>query len=134
MSQCTAKSSRTGQRCRKAAIRGGTVCLTHGGSAPQVREAARRRLQEALLTMVDPALLVIHRALTKGKQDELPTAIEAQVANKAIERAGRVLGVESEQQGVNVAVQQNTMLWREFHDRYEMEKAAQYSIEVVKGG
>lgn len=35
--QCQAKSSRSGRRCQKAAIQGGTVCRTHGGAAPQVR-------------------------------------------------------------------------------------------------
>ncbi|MGC0144925.1 HGGxSTG domain-containing protein [Pseudactinotalea sp. Z1732] len=45
--QCTAKT-RTGQRCRSAAILGATTCRMHGGSAPQVKAAAaRRRQQEA---------------------------------------------------------------------------------------
>jgi len=35
---------RDGQRCRAWAIPGGFVCPLHGGSAPQVRIAARRRL------------------------------------------------------------------------------------------
>lgn len=50
--RCTAHSSQTGERCRKPAIRGGTVCGSHGGSAPQVRDAAKRRL----IDLVDPAL------------------------------------------------------------------------------
>ena len=37
---------RNGQLCRRWAIRGGFVCPLHGGAAPQVREAARRRLLE----------------------------------------------------------------------------------------
>lgn len=44
--RCTAKSTRTGQQCKRAPIRGGTVCATHGGSAPQVRAAAEKRLEE----------------------------------------------------------------------------------------
>lgn len=42
--QCTGHAASTGQRCTKPPIRGGTVCAKHGGAAPQVREAARRRL------------------------------------------------------------------------------------------
>lgn len=42
--RCTARSKRSGQRCRKLAVRGATVCATHGGSAPQVRAAAARRV------------------------------------------------------------------------------------------
>src|ERR1019366_9474335 len=44
-SQCTAKSKRSGERCRCYPMQGGTVCRTHGGAAGQVRAAARRRLQ-----------------------------------------------------------------------------------------
>ena len=42
--QCTATSSRSGKRCRRQPIKGGTVCATHGGRAPQVVAAAQRRL------------------------------------------------------------------------------------------
>jgi len=51
MPQCTANSSQSGQRCRKEAIKGATVCRNHGGSAPQVRAKAAQRLLEA----ADPA-------------------------------------------------------------------------------
>lgn len=37
--RCTA-TSKAGVQCRKAAIEGGNVCPTHGGSAPQVKRAA----------------------------------------------------------------------------------------------
>jgi hypothetical protein len=49
---CKAHSSQTGERCKRYAIVGGDVCPTHGGSAPQVREAARKRI----LRLVDDAL------------------------------------------------------------------------------
>ena len=38
---------RNGLPCKGSAIRGATVCRLHGGSAPQVRDAARRRLLAA---------------------------------------------------------------------------------------
>jgi hypothetical protein len=38
-----------GSRCKRWSIRGGFVCPTHGGRAPQVRRAAQRRLTEAAL-------------------------------------------------------------------------------------
>lgn len=37
--QCIATSRTTGKRCRNAALKGGTVCKFHGGSAPHVRAA-----------------------------------------------------------------------------------------------
>lgn len=48
--KCHAHTSRG--PCKNYAIVGGTVCMTHGGSAPQVREAARKRI----LRVVDDAL------------------------------------------------------------------------------
>jgi hypothetical protein len=43
--QCTATASSTGERCKQPAIPGGNVCRFHGGSAPQVKEAADERLE-----------------------------------------------------------------------------------------
>lgn len=41
--QCTGTAKGTGGRCELSAIKGGTVCHKHGGKAPQVLAAARRR-------------------------------------------------------------------------------------------
>lgn len=46
MPRCTAKSSRTGKRCKKSAVTGATVCRSHGAGAPQVRAAAKVRAAE----------------------------------------------------------------------------------------
>jgi len=42
--QCTAHARSRGRRCQAPAIEGGWVCLKHGGAAPQVAIAARRRV------------------------------------------------------------------------------------------
>jgi hypothetical protein len=47
--RCTAHRT-DGAPCKAWAIRGGRVCAAHGGRAPQVRDAARRRLESAALT------------------------------------------------------------------------------------
>ncbi len=39
-----ARSALTGEPCRQYAARGGNVCRLHGGEAPQVKAAAKRRL------------------------------------------------------------------------------------------
>ena len=44
------KAVRQGVRCKKAAIRGGFVCATHGGAAPRVKRAAAQRLAD----LIDP--------------------------------------------------------------------------------
>ena len=44
--RCTAKAKQTGERCKRAPLRGAEVCKIHGGGAPAVRAAAARRVQE----------------------------------------------------------------------------------------
>lgn len=96
---CSAHSSVTGNPCRAYAIVGGTVCVTHGGRAPQVREAARRRI----LQMVPDALDGM--AVLAGIFEGHPGAKTEQVRQKALadilDRAGlkgaeEVVHVDSE--------------------------------------
>lgn len=47
---CHATSSQTGQPCRAFAINGGTVCVKHGGRAPQVKARAKQALAERAIT------------------------------------------------------------------------------------
>jgi hypothetical protein len=47
--QCRA-TARSGERCKRAAIPGGRVCVMHGGATPAVRAAAERRRAEAQAT------------------------------------------------------------------------------------
>lgn len=48
--RCTAKVKQTGERCKRAAIPGGTICVIHGGASPAVRAAAARREADAAAT------------------------------------------------------------------------------------
>ena len=57
--RCRAHSSRTGLPCRKTPIAGGVVCRSHGGAAPQVREAAAARL----VALQSPAVNALEEAL-----------------------------------------------------------------------
>jgi hypothetical protein len=57
---CSARRT-NGEPCKNSAIRGGTVCARHGGSAPQVRAKANQRLIE----MVLPAMKELHKILNK---------------------------------------------------------------------
>jgi hypothetical protein len=56
-----------------AAIKGGTVCIYHGGSAAHVREAATRRL----LALVDPAIDTLHMALRDDDPKVRASAVKA---------------------------------------------------------
>lgn len=45
--QCTATSRQSGVRCKRAPVKGGTVCAMHGGKSPQVQAAIARRQRDA---------------------------------------------------------------------------------------
>lgn len=77
--QCTAKNRR-GERCEKAPIKGGTVCKTHGGSAPQVRRKAALRLLE----LVEPAIAVLAREMVNADK----SSDRQRAANSVLDRAG----------------------------------------------
>ncbi len=70
--QCTAMSKQTHVRCRRPSIRGGHVCRFHGGSAPQVIEAARVRLDR----LTDPAITRLGELV---EQKEYPSTALAAV-------------------------------------------------------
>ncbi len=76
---CTAKRT-NGEPCKKPAIKGGTVCQTHGGSAPQVRRKAALRLLE----LVDPAIAVLAREMVNADK----SADRQRAANSVLDRAG----------------------------------------------
>lgn len=88
--RCTAKSTQSGERCKKARIPGTNVCGTHGGRAPQVQRKARLRLLE----LVDPAIAK-HARILATTQDE-------KVALKAVEMIYDRTGM-GRQQEVSVA-------------------------------
>lgn len=81
-----------GERCRAPAMRGQSVCISHGGGAPSSRAAAQRRLA----TLVDPALDALYRILTSTKAKD---ADVLRAAENVFDRAGmprrNELGVEA---------------------------------------
>lgn len=78
--RCTAHSSRTGERCKNVAIKGGKVCRYHGGNAPHVIANARARLQNAADLMARELLGI---ALTADTESVKLAAIR-----DALDRAG----------------------------------------------
>lgn len=77
--RCKARSSRTGEPCKRYPIQGATVCRTHGGAAPQVQRKARERL-EALVPKA------ISRLDSLIDRDEFPT-VQFQASKAVIEFA-----------------------------------------------
>jgi hypothetical protein len=68
--RCVARSSRTGEPCKKWAVRGATVCATHGGSTRHIRAKAAERVALA-------------EAAARGRRD--PWAVLADVTATADE-------------------------------------------------
>lgn len=82
--QCAAHS-RTGNRCKHPAILGGSVCPYHGGSAPQVREAARRRLLELVPDAVEAMAQMA--GIIEGSKD-VKDEVRQRAAADILDRAG----------------------------------------------
>jgi HEAT repeat protein len=78
--RCRAHSTQHGGQCGQHAIKGGTVCRVHGGSAPQVKRSAQERLAE----MVDPLLTELFRIAQSGESD----AVRLAAIKDALDRAG----------------------------------------------
>lgn len=79
---CKARSKRTGDPCNNPPVAGATVCRMHGGSAPQVRAAARVRLEMA----ADRAA----RELLRMAMDdpEVADSVKLAALRDALDRAG----------------------------------------------
>ena len=86
---------KTGEPCQRYPIHGGTVCATHGGSAPQVKKAARRRLAE----LVDPSITTLGHLISartshrKGAPLRYP-AQALSAAKDVLDRTGHQAVVE----------------------------------------
>lgn len=79
--RCTATVRSTGERCKRAAIKGGTVCTSHGGAAPQVRKKARDRLLE----LVDPAINELAKLLNR---DDVDDSVRLRAITSLLDRVG----------------------------------------------
>lgn len=83
--RCEARAKSTGKQCQRAPIRGGNVCLVHGGKAPQVKASASRRLEvEEIETEVGN--LIAFESF-EGVSDPLEVLSELAARSLATERA-----------------------------------------------
>jgi hypothetical protein len=105
--RCSGTASSTGEQCRLPPIRGGTVCHKHGGSAPQVKAAAARRVAEA------EVLTVYERYSANGDSSAVDVAAEllrmvTRLTRFADFATGRIEALSAEQ-------------WRTFSTRTQAE-------------
>ncbi|WP_210651324.1 hypothetical protein [Nocardioides sp. SYSU D00065] len=142
--QCTA-TSRSGNRCKRRPIPGGTVCAMHGGKAPQVVAAAEARLQarQALLAAeafglpreVDPHTALLEELHRTAGAVQWLGAIVADLEREAITwgRVKETHGTQLEKGTDNgttnaAAVNVWVRLWQEERDR--LAKVAKTCVDV----
>ncbi len=113
--QCSAHN-RQGQQCGRAAIPGGTICGYHGGRAPQVLAAARRRLLEA----ADPVAAELIRLARYSEQD----SVRVMAARDVLDRAGLGAKVQVEADVRVVTPSDVLELLREMRRPIEMREEA----------
>jgi hypothetical protein len=113
MSQCTAKSKRSGERCRRAATSGRTVCRMHGGKSPSGIASATyktgrygravplrllERMREALgddellslhddIALIDVRIADLLSRVDRGESGDVWTAL--QLAYRGLRAAGQ---------------------------------------------
>lgn len=80
--KCSAHTS-AGKPCSKFAIVGGFVCATHGGSAPQVRQAANRRL----LALAPRAVQVIAGLMESAESEPVRLKAATELLDRGIGKA-----------------------------------------------
>lgn len=142
--RCTA-TSRSGNRCKRRPIPGGTVCAMHGGKAPQVVAAAEARLQarQALLAAeafglpreVDPHTALLEELHRTAGAVQWLGAIVADLEQDGIVwgRVKETHGTQLERgtdNGVTKAAAVNVWvrLWQEERDR--LAKVAKTCVDV----
>ncbi|MGB2710112.1 MAG: hypothetical protein WBC33_01240 [Conexibacter sp.] len=99
--RCTG-TNRTGERCWRQPIPGGTVCVMHGGASPQVQKSARERLLAGADLAIDALLRVLeshgppceHCGRSDGDRD--PAVVSA--ARVILDRSGFHPSVTIQQQ------------------------------------
>lgn len=72
---------KTGARCQRPAMLGGTVCRHHGGASPHVKAAAKRRLEMATDRLA-------RQLLGMAEDPDMAPAIKLAALKDALDRAG----------------------------------------------
>ena len=116
--RCAAKSSRTGEPCRKWAVYGATVCASHGvAKGTPGREAAKLRL----LAAADPVAAALVKLALDRKQ---PPAARVSAMRDILDRAGLKPTEVVEHHQVDIAEQAQVLRLRDDLAERRSKKAA----------
>lgn len=106
--QVCGKKTRAGTPCQKSPIKGGTVCRLHGGSAPQVKRAAKLRLLE----LVDPAIATLARIMATSDNE----ALRLKAADSILDRGGLPKGAQVTVEDARSALYEALLHYRDNED------------------
>lgn len=106
--QVCGKKTRKGTPCQKSPIKGGTVCRLHGGSAPQVKRAAKLRLLE----LVDPAIATLARIMATSDNE----ALRLKAADSILDRGGLPKGAQVTVEDARSALYEALLAYRDNED------------------
>lgn len=87
VSRCVAHR-KDGERCKKAAIKGATVCRSHGGAAPQVVRSARERFND----LIDPMINIAHEIAKEAEEGKLSASDRIAFMKFVADRTGFIPG------------------------------------------
>lgn len=87
--RCTARRQRDGKPCGRFAIRGGTVCMIHGGATRQVQRKAKERMDFAKAIMLERAVRGMQPDPRMSPTDKRLARAVAKQAGKPIRRAAK---------------------------------------------
>lgn len=98
--RCTAKSKHSGERCRKAACAGLTVCHMHGGAAPRARAKsaavrAAREFADLRLPTTPVSDPVGDLLMIAGKAKQLMSVLESKVSELTSMRFATATGEQT---------------------------------------
>lgn len=110
---------KSGKPCSAWAIKGGTVCRTHGGSAPQVIASAKMRLA----ALVSPAITELTRLMKTSKLDPVRLGCVKDILDRTGHKAVDVMEITS--RDATILTDLSTETLQRIADELEAKRAAQ---------
>lgn len=86
--RCVAHKAHNGERCKNAAIKGGTVCRFHGGATKHVQKSARERFND----LIDPMINIAHDIAKEAEEGKLSASDRIAFMKFVADRTGFIPG------------------------------------------
>ena len=91
MTQCTAKSKRTGKRCTARAMSGKAVCYHHGGRSPGAKKGNKSAVVTGQFETIFPGCLTVEEQAQMAGMNTIPLAVVEEELQLTRVRETRIL-------------------------------------------